>query len=294
MNPFLKRLGFGPQDRVVIIHADDIATCHAANAAFAELWAAGAVSSAALIVPGPWFGAAAAFCRDTPAVDMGVHLALNAEFATCRWGPLSTRDPASGLLDKQGYLHATVAATLALADPEAVARELHAQVAQALAAGIDVTHIDAHMFTAAHPPFFAAYLAVALEHRLPLFFPGLAELDRFAGDDPEQRESFQQRVQQLEQHGLPVFDATTFLPLGLEPHGVDVALRLIDSLRPGLTMLILHPLHDTPEARALTPDWPSRVSNYQTCLSQELREHIQRSGVQLIGYRALRDAMRGA
>ncbi len=294
MNPFLKRLGFGPQDRVAIIHADDIATCHAANAANADLWAAGGISSAALIVPGPWFAEAAAFCRAHPEVDMGVHLALNAEFATCRWAALSTSGPASGLLDEQGYLHATVAAALERADPEAAARELRAQVARALAAGIDVTHIDAHMFTAALPPFFPAYLDVALEHRLPLFHPGLQAADYLAGDDPARREAFRQRVALVEQHGLPTFDTTTFLPLNLEHHGVAVAKEVVDSLRPGLNMLILHPLHDTPETRALTPDWPSRVSNYLACMSEELHEHIRRSGVQLIGYRALRDALRGA
>jgi hypothetical protein len=34
MNPFLRRLGFSPKDRVVIPHADDLGMCHAANRAF--------------------------------------------------------------------------------------------------------------------------------------------------------------------------------------------------------------------------------------------------------------------
>jgi predicted glycoside hydrolase/deacetylase ChbG (UPF0249 family) len=292
MNPTLKQLGFGPQDRVAIIHADDIGTCHAANAAFADLTACGGISSAAVIVPGPWFPEAAALCRATPGADMGVHLTLNAEFETCRWAPVSTSDPAAGLADGSGYLHATVPAAAEQASPEAVARELRAQVERALAAGIDVTHIDTHMGTAALPQFFEAYLAVALEHRLPLFYPSEWILGSMARYAPEQLEAARRCSRAVTERGLPTFDSTAMLPLSTEPHGLDAAKRAIDELRPGLNMLILHPLQDTPETRALTPDWPSRVSNYQACMSDELREHIRRSGVQVIGYRALRDLVR--
>jgi hypothetical protein len=57
-------------------------------------------------------------------------------------------------------------------------------------------------------------------------------------------------------------------------------------------VLILHPAQDTPELRALAPDWRSRVANYQAFLSDELRDHVRQSGVQVIGYRPLRDALR--
>lgn len=64
-----------------------------------------------------------------------------------------------------------------------------------------------------------------------------------------------------------------------------------NGLHPGLTVLILHPATDTPELRAIASDWHSRVANYQACLSRELRNHIPQSGVQVIGYRPLREAL---
>src|SRR5881275_3142643 len=105
MNLTLKKLGYGADDRVVIIHADDIGMCQATLPALADLLDFGLVSSAAVMVPCPWFRAVVAFCAVYPAVDMGVHLTVNAEWESYRWGPLSTRDPATGLLDKQGYFH---------------------------------------------------------------------------------------------------------------------------------------------------------------------------------------------
>src|SRR5919108_2899480 len=126
MNPALKQLGFDAHDRVVIVHADDIGMCHATLPAIAELLEFGLVSSAAVMAPCPWFPQAAAFCRAHPAVDMGVHLTLNCEWEACRWGPISTRDPASGLLDAHGYFHAWPAATWQQAHPAAVATEIQA------------------------------------------------------------------------------------------------------------------------------------------------------------------------
>src|SRR5512133_3741046 len=80
MNPALKRLGFGEQDRVLIIHADDIGMCQATLPALADALDFGLVSSAAVMAPCGWFPAAAAFCRAHPGIDMGVHLTLNSEW----------------------------------------------------------------------------------------------------------------------------------------------------------------------------------------------------------------------
>lgn len=41
----------------------------------------------------------AEYTRNHPEADVGVHLTLTSEWNHYRWGPHSTRDPASGLLD---------------------------------------------------------------------------------------------------------------------------------------------------------------------------------------------------
>ena len=64
-----------------------------------------------------------------------------------RWRPL-TGVSKEGLTDPDGYFWAEVPDVRRNADPEAVERELRAQVEAALAAGIDVTHLDCHMGTA--------------------------------------------------------------------------------------------------------------------------------------------------
>lgn len=294
MNPALKKLGFGATDRVVIIHADDIGMCQATLPAYAELLEFGLLSSAAVMVPCPWFAHVAAFCADHPAVDMGVHLTLNAEWASYRWGPISTRDPATGLLDTQGYFHDRGDAVEAQAHPKAVAAELRAQIARARQAGIDFTHVDTHMGTLARPPFIQAYVDVALENQVPLLFARISE-------DGAQKERFLLDLtdhglrlsRELEEQGYPLFDDIRALPLDDDPSDqLARAQQEIDELQPGLTMLLLHPSADTPELRALALDWPSRVGNLAVCQNPAWREYIRQAGVQVIGYRPLRELIR--
>src|SRR5919108_2216544 len=79
-NPFLKKLGYSETDRLVIIHTDDIGMCHASVQAFRDLWGFGTITSAAVMVPCPWFPFVAQMCRENPAIDMGGHATLNSEW----------------------------------------------------------------------------------------------------------------------------------------------------------------------------------------------------------------------
>ena len=294
MNPALKKLGFGEQDRVAIIHTDDIGMCHSGLTAYEKLLDVGLISSASTMVPCPWFLETARFCREHAGVDMGVHLTLNAEWETYRWGPISTRDVASGLLDEQGYFFSDPEKTMQRADPKAVASELRAQLERALSAGIDVTHVDSHMGTVISAPFVQLYVDLALEYRLPLFLPKASEdeLSR-RGYDAERIKFWLQLIDELEERGVPLFDGFTMLPLDDPTDHISRAKSVLDNLPPGLTYIVLHPSVDTPELRAAcAPDWPSRVANYEAFSSPELRDYAKQSGVRVIGYRPLRDLMR--
>src|SRR5205085_9877813 len=124
--------------------------CQATLPAFSNLAEAGLVSSGSVMVPCPWFPEVADFCRRHPSVDIGVHLTLTSEWDGYRWGPISKCDRASGLIDDEGYLHRNQNAWTSIDRPAARA-EIEAQVDRALAAGIDVTHVDTHMCACLHP-----------------------------------------------------------------------------------------------------------------------------------------------
>ncbi len=79
------------------------------------------------------------------------------------------------------------------------------------------------------------------------------------------------------------------------PEGrIDLVKGLFDELPPGLSQLIFHPAHDTPELRAAAPDYACRVADHAALMSDELREYVRGAGFRIIGYRALYDAMNGS
>jgi predicted glycoside hydrolase/deacetylase ChbG (UPF0249 family) len=299
MNPALESLGYDEGDRVAIIHADDIGMCQATLPALTDLLDAGLMSSAATMVPCAWFPEVADFCRGNRDVDMGVHLTLTCEYEGYRWGPISTRDPASGLMDDDGYFHFGPGGVDTHAWPEAAALELAAQLERAQGAGIDVTHIDNHQISAFRPRFLDAYTGLANQACLPLMFlrmdaAGWQALARAVGlaFDWETACHLEGAVQTLEAGGMPLADFATMLPLDRSEDRVDQAKWMFGELPPGLTHFVLHPAVDTPELRAITPDWPSRVADYVAFTSRELREYVRQSGVQIIGYRELRELVR--
>lgn len=289
INPVLKKLGFDADARVVILHADDIGMCQASVDAYADLLEAGLMSSAAAMVPCPWFPAAAEAFRSlqsNPRFDVGVHLTLNSEWNTLRWSPLSTHNPASGLIDEGGYFHSRSAPTQQHATLCAVESELVAQTERALASGFDITHLDTHMLTLYHPRLLPTYLRVAEKFHLPAFLlhPDHALM---RGMPPK----IEKIVYAAQERGMPLFDHFDVFSLSDHADRLRQARHILNAVPKGLSAVVFHPLRDTPEARAMAPDWRCRVADHRVMTSPGLRRAIAESGVQVIGYRALRDNM---
>ncbi len=264
-NPVLRRLGFSDTDRVAIIHTDDIGMCQASIQAFADLNDAGLISSGAVMVTCPWFLAAARYAREHPKADLGVHLTLTSEWDLYRWGPISTRNPSSGLIDPQGYFYHRTEEAQEHGEPEAVQVEIEAQVARAVAAGMKATHADTHMGVLGHSKYMLGYLKMGISRRLPFMMFRMDEAAwREQGIDAETAHQVTQLVCVLEDLGVPLMDQIAGMPLDHPDEQLSLAKSMFDALPAGITHFIIHPSVDTPELRAITPDWPSRVANYQT------------------------------
>lgn len=283
MNPALRELGFSSRDRVVIVHADDVGMCGASVDAFAELADGGFVSSSAVMVPCPWFSAVAALCRGRADLDVGVHLTLTSEWQGYRWGPVSGCDPASGLIDDEGYFHRHQDAWGEI-DHDAARAEMEAQVDRAAAAGIDLTHVDTHMCSVLHASLANDYAALGFARRVPVL---LAREAGWLARVPEAR------MRAWEGEGMTIVDDMRCMPLDAPATDwLAIAKRCFHELAPGLTHLVLHPAADTPELRAITPDWRQRVADLETFRDPQLARHVRRAGIEVVGWKPFRELMR--
>ena len=283
--------------RQVVVHQDDVGMCHGANVAFLELARRGIITSGSVMVPCPWFPEIAAAAAADPALDLGVHLTLTSEKEHYRWGPLTGPAPGAGLTDGDGYLWRDVASVRRHADPAAVATELRAQVERALAAGIDVTHLDAHMGTALAPEFCAAYLALGVEYRLPILLT--RTLHAYGPSVPHlvgvSEADYAAYTTAAAEHGLPLFDAVGETPWDREPSepAEPVYRDLFSGLPAGLSFLALHP-NAPGEIEAIEPGSAHiRTDEYELFGDDRFGAWVDElDGIELIGMRRLRDELR--
>ncbi len=270
-----ERLGHPADAKLLIISCDDLGSCHAANEGVYAALRDGVATCASLMVPAPWARhAAVGYDGD----DLGVHLTLNCEHDTYRWGPITH---APSLLSGEGGFPRNVEDLWEHADPAEVLRECRAQIERAMAWGIDVTHLAPHLSSITlRPEFFDVYMELAVEFRLPIRLPSSITAD---------------------QAGFPFRQLAADEGVLFPDHfghdwragSRERVYHAIESLQPGVTEVHVQPAIDTPEVRAITPLAESWIDDLRLVTKDhQLRELINDCGAVLIGYRALRDAMR--
>ncbi len=281
-----ERLGYQPEDRLLIVNGDDAGMCHAANLATIQALEQGLMRSSTIMVPCPWFPEIAAYAKEHPEKDFGVHLCHTSEWTKYRWGPVAPLPEVPGLIDPEGYLWRSVEQVYAHATPEQALAEGRAQVKRALTAGIDVTHLDSHMGTLQlQPEYVKVYLQLAMEFDLPVRMASQATLA--ARGFPQLRDQFAAR-------GLLFPDFFVYEELKDEAADVrDFWLKIVRDLKPGVTELYIHAGVPTDELKAITGSWQTRSREFEVFTNDpEMRQLVTDRKVKLIGYRPLRDLQR--
>ncbi len=288
-----ERLGYAPDDRVLILNADDVGSSHASNLATFECVENGSLTSASLLVPAPWFPEAAAYARAHSDVDFGIHLTLTCEYTGYRWRPLADRATSPGLYDGEGCQWGTMNEAIEHVSVEEAERELRAQIDTALAAGVDVTHIDTHSHTVIMPKFVDLYVSLAFEYGIPLvvYRPNPERLRKtglghfWDGLEPQLR--------RLDESGFPVLDHILTKTTDQSPESKEAYVRdLFANIRPGLSHFLIHPTTVSEEVAAVTESVASRVKDYELFRDRSMANLLAELGIHTTTYRHIREAYR--
>jgi predicted glycoside hydrolase/deacetylase ChbG (UPF0249 family) len=276
-----ERLGHPATARLLLLHADDLGMSHSVNTASFEALEKGWIRSASILVPCPWFPEVARFARAHPDADLGVHLALNSEWTTLRWGPVAGRSAVPSLLDASGYLPLESAAVVANAKPEEVERELRAQIEMARHAGVRVSHLDSHMRTILHSAsLIEVYRRLSREYGIPAMFPKDQELP--AGTPPPGPEALIDRVLNLD--SAP--------PLREWRQAYE---KILAPLPPGVYELVVHLAHSGDEMQGATgdhPDWGAawRQADLDMVGSRKFQSFLREQAFVLVTWQQLAEA----
>ena len=281
-----QKLGYPPDARLLIVNADDFGMCHDENEATIEGLTAGLFTSSTILTTCPWFEEAAEFARNRPDADLGVHLTLTSEWARYKWGPVLGSKAVASLVDERGYLWPDVPQVFANDRLDEAEAELRAQIEKGLAAGIDVTHLDSHMGPLQiREDYHEIYLRLARDYRLPL---------RLARRSAMRRMGFDKILAELDRLGILYPD--NFYAGGPQSPGqtTDYWTKLFRELKPGVAEIYCHPALARDELRSCARDAEQREADFRFFTSEQTRRLLADEGIELIGYKRLRAAMRAA
>ena len=261
----------------LIVKGDDMGAGHGINVATIDAYKRGILTTANVIVPGPWFPEAARLLRENPGLDAGVHLAITSEWDDIKWRPLTH---APSIVDADGYFFPIVQPRPGYPPDSSVKEsgwrldeiehELRAQLSMAKRHIPHVTYTWNHMgFTSVSPQ--VAELVARLTKEYGLVVPsdlGIQSIGR-------------------------VYDSK-------DPGAVkaDKLAARLETLGPGLWLHIDHASTDDPEMRAFGHkgyEWVAadRSANLQAWTSPKVREVITRRGIKLTNYRELAVGLHG-
>jgi predicted glycoside hydrolase/deacetylase ChbG (UPF0249 family) len=296
------RLGLGVDARTIILNADDFGMCHASNEAIIELLIAGHLDSSTIMLPCSWAPEALAFAAAHPRLSVGVHLVLTSEWTRYRWRPLT--GVGTSLVDRDGYFPTEVRTVEERASVEEVSAELAAQIDAALAAGVDVTHLDNHMGSVyglhTGRGFLGPLFALAAQHGLPFRLPRIVD---GSGFDAAMQPALDHATAAADAAGVVILDRLWTHPFELAGEGTDDEetyeqvrdgfVALLRAVPAGVTEIYLHPMVDGDELRA-TVDYGAAKRGYERRLLADpvVHEAIEQEGLIRIGWRALRDVQR--
>ena len=287
---YAERLGWGPKDRVVLFHSDDAGMSHASNLGAIESLEKGVVTSVSIMMPCPWVPEFVKYAKEHPQVDAGLHLTLNSEWTPYRWGPLAGKPAAPGLCDPDGYFWHSIQDTARHATPDEVEREIRAQIEKAEAMGLHPTHIDTHMGAlVARPEFMERYLKVGIEKQIPVLAVGghgsFARVENAAA-----MQQIQERINKVWDAGLPVIDDLHTASYDWKEGSKSARfIDMLKTLKPGITMVIVHCSRPTEEFPLITSSSSLRLEDLKAMIDPEVRKTLQDEGIKLTTWRELKE-----
>lgn len=276
-----EQMGYAKDARLLIIHADDLGVAHSENRATIAAIEKGAINSASIMVPCPWFPEIADYAKEHPHFDWGLHLTITSEWKYLKWNGVVDSEHIPGLINNDGYFYPSVEEAVKHGTAAEAEKEIKAQIEKALAFGLQPTHLDPHMNGLfASPAFFQAYLNAGKNYKMPVLVPKAllqdAAFRKVAGDYPV------------------LVEAHIQLHPGIQPERWQEAYdSTLVNMKPGLNELVLHLAYHDDEMKAVTAGkthwwdaaWRQRDFDYIT--SPHFREVLQKNNIKLVTWRQI-------
>ncbi|AWV98162.1 polysaccharide deacetylase family protein [Arcticibacterium luteifluviistationis] len=296
---YAEKLGYPKGSKVLILHIDDVGMSYDSNLGTIKAMEEGVANSLSMMMPCPWIPGFFKYLDKNPNTDAGLHLTLTSEFGDYRWGPLAGKPAVPGLVDKQGAIWPSVMATAKHASPDEIETEIRAQLDRSRTMGWEPTHLDSHMGTLfATKGFLERYLKVGMEEGIPVMFPGghNTMISKTAASAGLTQEVTNAIGKQLWDANLPVLDDLHNISYGwkgdekmsdteLQAYKTKRYIKTIKSLKPGLTMVIMHCTWTTEVFPEISGSGPTRKGDMLAMMDPAFKKYLDDNNIILTTWR---------
>jgi predicted glycoside hydrolase/deacetylase ChbG (UPF0249 family) len=250
--------------RRLIVNADDFGRAEGIDRGIVRAHRDGIVTSTTLMTNAPATAHAAQLARETPSLDVGVHLVLT--YAR----PVSDPRRLRSIVREDGTFPRPTALLERKIDRDEALVEYRAQFARARELiGRKPTHVDSHHWVHDHPALSWALCELARE-------TGTAA----RAHDPRQRDEFRASGVRTPDHFIRAFQH--------EGHvDIDSLATILESLADGTSELMCHPGEPDPELAATSGYAKLRPEELATLTDPSIRALLEREAIALATFASL-------
>jgi predicted glycoside hydrolase/deacetylase ChbG (UPF0249 family) len=292
---FAERLGWKPDEIVVILHVDDVGMSHSSNLGAIETTEHGVATSWSVMMPCPWVPEIAKYLKQHPDVDSGLHLTLTSEWSLYRWPPLAGKPKVPGLVDEEGCLWHGVQDVATHATPDEIETEIRAQIDRAERLGIPITHLDSHMGTLfSRLDYFERFAKIGMEKGIPILAIG-GHATYASQENPQAGEQIRAWIPKIWNAGLPVLDDLHTGSYDWKPaEKKEKFIALLKELKPGVTEILFHASIPTEDFPLITSSSQARLADAKVLTDSDVKKLIQKRGIILTTWKELKERRKKA
>lgn len=302
---YAEKLGYPKNAKVVILHVDDVGMSFDSNEGAINAITNGIATSCSVMMPCPWVPAFVHYLKQHANIDAGLHLTLTSEWNEYRWGPLAGKNAVPGLTDGEGALWPFVEDVVKHATADEVEKEIKAQLDRARSMGFEPTHLDSHMGTLfATPAYLEKYIKLGIENNIPVMMPaGNATIIRQQNNMSDaQWQQLRMTGNTLWNAGLPVLDDLYNYSYEwnipndiktddkkLQVFKTQKYIEAIKTIKPGITMIIMHCTKTTEVFPHISDSGPTRKGDMLAMIDPVFKKALNDEGIILTTWRELKE-----
>lgn len=277
---YLEELGYTKNDKLLIVHADDLGMFPGQTDGTVDSIKNGFVTSTSIMATCPDFDRAIEILKENPEIDGGIHLTLNNEWQeNYSWSPVLPVSKVPSLYNEKGFMWANQNDFFDNSNLDEALMEIEAQIVKVLDADYNPSHMDFHMGTVYYSQkLINGIVDLSKKYNIPII------------TNPWMYSAFKR----IKSENFLIFSDVICIYQIDGESGDSTEIRkeayknALRALQPGINVFLIHPAYtEGMEDRIEMPY--IRSNDLKVWMDPELKEYAEELGIKFIDYKKIKE-----